>query len=391
MAKTDWQASTLGEFVTLQRGIDLPETNRIPGNVPVLGSFGITGYHNESKSKGPGVTVGRSGGSFGVVTYSAVDYWPLNTALYVKDFHGNDEKFAYYFLKTMDFKRFNSGSAQPSLNRNYIHPIPVKIPRLSEQCAIAHILGTLDDKIELNRRMSETLEAMARTLFKSWFVDFDPVRAKAEGRQPEGLDVDTAALFPDAFEDSPLRKIPQGWRVDGLGNVIELAYGKALKEENRRRGDIPVFGSNGQVGWHDEKLVDGPGIVVGRKGNPGIVTWSQTDFFPIDTAFYVVAKDQDLSLHYLFHSLRELDLASLGADSAVPGLNRNIAYMSKITVPPYNILKLFDNHAMGFNEMVQANIVQSRTLAAIRDALLPKLLSGEVRIRDAEKWLEAPR
>ncbi|EQD78764.1 restriction modification system DNA specificity subunit, partial [mine drainage metagenome] len=118
----------LGEFVTLQRGHDLPDEQRRPGSVPILGSFGITGWHDEAKALGPGVTVGRSGASFGVVSYSSRDYWPLNTALYVIDFHGNDPRFAYYFLQQFDFKSYNSGSAQPSLNRNFIHPVPVDVP-----------------------------------------------------------------------------------------------------------------------------------------------------------------------------------------------------------------------------------------------------------------------
>ena len=179
MTGSPWKRMPLGDFVTLQRGHDLPDAIRRPGNKPVLGSFGVTGWHDEARAAGPGVTVGRSGASFGVVSYSPVDYWPLNTALYVVDFHGNDQRFAYYFLKQVDFRTYNSGSAQPSLNRNFIHPIPVDIPPLPEQRAIAHILGTLDDKIELSRRTNETLEEMARTLFKSWFVDFDPVHAKA--------------------------------------------------------------------------------------------------------------------------------------------------------------------------------------------------------------------
>jgi type I restriction enzyme S subunit len=191
----EWKRMTLGDFVTLQRGHDLPEESRRPGHVPILGSFGITGWHDTAKTRGPGVTVGRSGASFGVVSYSANDYWPLNTALYVIDFHGNDERCAYYLLKQFDFKSYNSGSAQPSLNRNFIHPVPVDVPPLPEQRAIAHILGTLDDKIELNRRMTETLETMARTLFKSWFVDFDPVRAKVEGRDP-GISRCLTDLFP---------------------------------------------------------------------------------------------------------------------------------------------------------------------------------------------------
>jgi len=174
----------LGDFVTLQRGHDLPDTRRRPGRIPVMGSFGPTGYHDEPKTKGPGITVGRRSASFGVVNYCSVDYWPLNTALYVTDFHGNDERFAYYLLKTIDFTAYNSGSAQPSLNRNFIHPLRIRVPAPNEQRRIANILGTLDDKIELNRRMNETLEAMARRLFKSWFIDFDPVHAKAALRRP---------------------------------------------------------------------------------------------------------------------------------------------------------------------------------------------------------------
>src|SRR6266536_5525141 len=198
MASGTWIDVSLGDFVTLQRGHDLPEGQRVAGTVPVVGSFGVTGWHNVAKAKAPGITVGRSGASFGVVTYSAVDYWPLNTALYVIDFHGNDQGFAYYFLQQFDFKRYNSGSAQPSLNRNFVHPVRILVPPLPEQRAIAHFLGTLDDKIELNGRMNETLEGMARALFKSWIVDFDPVRAKAEGRDP-GLPKPIADLFPDSF------------------------------------------------------------------------------------------------------------------------------------------------------------------------------------------------
>jgi type I restriction enzyme S subunit len=240
MGIEDWKSITLGDLVTLQRGHDLPEHQRRIGNIPILGSFGITGYHDIAKAKAPGVTVGRSGASFGIVNYTTVDYWPLNTALYVINFHGNDERFTYYFLQSLDLKIYNSGSAQPSLNRNYIHPLPVKIPPLSEQKAIAHILGTLDDKIELNKQMNETLEAIAKAIFKSWFVNFDPVRAKMEGKQPPGMDAATADLFPDEFEESSLGLIPKGWRVGTLGDVCEFAYGKTLKKETRKNGNIPV-------------------------------------------------------------------------------------------------------------------------------------------------------
>ncbi len=221
-----------------------------------------------------------------------------------------------HLLSSVDLAGHGTGR----LNSDELKGLDVLLPPEPEQRAIAHILGTLDDKIELNRRMSETLEAMARALFKSWFVDFDPVRAKMEGRDP-GLPKPLADLFPARLVDSELGEIPEGWEVRPLGDLLEFAYGKALKAEDRRDGSIPVYGSNGQVGWHNERLAAGPGIVVGRKGNPGVVTWAATDFFVIDTAFYVVPKAPECSLQFLFHALRSHDLASLGADSAVPGLN----------------------------------------------------------------------
>ena len=146
-----------------------------------------------------------------------------------------------------------------------------------------------------------------------------------------------------------------------------------------------MYGSNGQVGWHDEKLVDGPGIIVGRKGNPGIVTWSHTVFYPIDTTFYVVPKSPIQSMYYLFHALRQQDLPSLGADSAVPGLNRNIAYMNRMIAPSSKTMNLFDTHLKELYKKIQSNDEQSHTLAMIRDALLPKLMSGEIRLLNNQK------
>lgn len=207
----------------LQRGHDLTESERRPGTVPVMGSAGIAGYHDTARAKGPGVTVGRSGvGSMGVVCYSRVAYWPHNTTLYVTDFRGNSERFVYYFLKSLNLRRFDSGSAQSSLNRNFLYPIQIRVPSVLEQETIADVLGSLDDKIELNREMNKTLEGMARTIFTSWFVNFDPVRAKAAGRQPSGMDADTAALFPSCFEDSPLGKIPHAWSMGTVGDVAAI-------------------------------------------------------------------------------------------------------------------------------------------------------------------------
>ena len=299
--------------------------------------------------------------------------------------------FFFYLLKYLrpsfvGIARNKQTTGLGHVTRRDLEAITVGIPSLSEQRAIASILGALDDQIELNRKMSATLEAMAQALFKSWFVDFDPVRAKAEGRDT-GLPPEIAALFPDSLEAWELGEIPTGWRITSLGDITSFEYGKPLKAEDRRKGPIAVYGSNGIVGWHDEPLVSGPGVVIGRKGNPGTVTWAQNDFFPIDTTFYAMPKAQDC-LHFLFHALRDQDLAHLSADSAVPGLNRNQAYMSKQVLPPSKLLTRFDSTVAAlFRRGFQA-AEESKTLAALRDALLPKLISGELRVTDAERILE---
>ncbi len=295
-------------------------------------------------------------------------------------------EFLYYLLKYLrpnfvEIARNKQTTGLGHVTKRDLKNIAAAFPPLPEQRAIAHILGALDDKIELNRRMNETLEAIARALFKSWFVDFDPVRVKMEGRDT-GLPPHIAALFPDRLVPSELGEIPAGWEVKELGELGELAYGKALRAVDRKDGPIPVYGSNGQIGWHDANLVAGPGIVVGRKGNPGVVTWTHGDFFPIDTTFYVVPKDPGLGLPFLFFALTGQDLPSLSADSAVPGLNRNLAYMNKQLVPDKQVLAEFNHHASAIFSRQHQLEKECRLLAAQRDALLPELVSGEVRVKE---------
>ena len=297
-----------------------------------------------------------------------------------------DKGFLYYLLRTADYRHEVLASAtgttvkHTSPGRILAHK--ANIPPLSEQKAIAAVLGALDDKIELNRRMNVTLEAIARALFQSWFVDFDPVRAKMDGRQPAGLDQETAALFPESFEETALGYVPNGWEVQTLGEVIELAYGKPLKAEDRNHGPVCVYGANGPVGWHDEKLVSGPGIVVGRKGNPGVVTWAHGDFYPIDTTFYVEPTGACCSLYFLYYALLLHNLATLSADSAVPGLNRNHAYMSNQIIPSQPVLTAFDSQIIPIFAAVYANEEQSSRLTNLRDTLLPMLLSGDLKVEE---------
>lgn len=317
----------------------------------------------------------------------------------------------------------NTGIGAGKLDTNRLQNLLIRIPPDSERNKILLFAKALDDKLLLNRQINQTLEALAQAIFKSWFVDFEPVKAKIaaieagedvegitraamnaiSGKANEELDQlqaeqpdnytqlkTTAELFPTAMQDSELGEIPEGWEVNKVDEILELAYGKPLKEDTRLPGNVPVYGSNGQIGWHNQKLVDGPGIVVGRKGNPGTVTWVYTHFYSIDTTFYVIPKGPVKSLYYLLYALKKQDLPYLAADSAVPGLNRNIVYMNKIIVPQRSILDLFDFYLNGIYQKIHVNKEQSRVLESIRDSLLPKLLSGELSV-DAAKLAEEER
>ena len=307
------------------------------------------------------------------------------TNLYMVTNHSDSPiEFLYWLMRTPAYRNQIVASAKGTtivmLTKDSVENFTFPLPTLAEQKAIAAVLGALDDKIELNRLMNATLEAMARALFQSWFVDFDTVRAKLDGRQPVGLDKATADLFPETFEETALGHVPNGWQVKSLGEVIELAYGKPLKAEDRMHGPVCVYGANGPVGWHDEKLVSGPGIVIGRKGNPGVVTWAHGDFYPIDTTFYVEPIGACRSLYFFYYALSLHNLANLSADSAVPGLNRNHAYMSKQVIPSQPVLTAFDSLIAPIFAAMHANEEQSRSLALARDTLLPKLLSGELTV-----------
>ncbi|MEB1554005.1 restriction endonuclease subunit S [Xanthomonas campestris pv. campestris] len=274
----------------------------------------------------------------------------------------------------------------------------------SVQRCIAQHLRQLDDKIAVNRRINQTLEAMAQAIFKSWFVDFDPViakiTAKAEGCDPlraamtaisgkPDTELDTltaeqftclaatAALFPDEMEDSELGEIPKGWRVNKVGQLLELAYGKALKATDRIDGPIPVYGSGGVTGSHNAALVNHGSVIVGRKGTVGALYWEDGPFFPIDTTFYV--RPIAAPMTYCFYLLMRLGLDKMNTDAAVPGLNRENVYRLEHVLPSSKTLEAFDSTASLLRSTIRASIDTSMSLSLLRDTLLPKLLTGELR------------
>lgn len=299
-------------------------------------------------------------------------------------------KFISHCLRLPDIKdwlvRHAVGATMPNLNTGILSAVPIRLPPLQTQLDIAAMLGALDDSIILLRETNATLEAIAQALFKSWFIDFDPVRAKLEGRVPEGMDEATAALFPDGFEGSELGAVPRGWQPSRLGDFIDLAYGKALKAGDREPGVVPVYGSGGITGWHNVALVSAPSIVIGRKGTVGTLYWESRPFFPIDTVFFVKSM---LPLTYCYYLLQTLGLKDMNTDAAVPGLNRENVYRLKVPKCPDSLFLAFDAIVTPLREAIEHNARQAETLVRVRDTLLPRLISGALRLPNVESVSES--
>ncbi|MDX2206154.1 MAG: restriction endonuclease subunit S [Gemmatimonadales bacterium] len=400
----EWRETTLGDVIELKRGYDLPQRERAPGPVPLVSSSGVTDCHSEAKVKGPGVVTGRYG-TLGQVFFVREDFWPLNTTLYVRDFKGNDPRFVGYFLTGLDYLAYSDKAAVPGLNRNHLHQATVLFPSdTEEQRAIAHILGTLDDKIELNRRMSETLEQQARALFKSWFVDFDPVRAKSEGRDP-GLPQPLADLFPDSFEDSELGEIPKGWGVGTLGDVTML--NPEVWSKRTRPTDISYIDLSNTKWGRIESIVEyqqadapsraqrvlRPGdTIVGtvRPGNGSYAFVSDAGLTG-STAFAVLRPKRPEYAQFVYLAATDREnieaLSHLSDGGAYPAVRPEVVAATPVALPLDAIVDRFAELSHPSSAKIATSERESRTLAALRDSLLPKLISGELRVRDAEKFV----
>ncbi|MDP3286748.1 MAG: restriction endonuclease subunit S, partial [Methyloversatilis sp.] len=226
---SEWSETTWGDIATLEYGKSIRDYQNAEGEVPVYGTNGPIGWHHTSLCHSAGVVVGRKGAYRGI-HYSKSPFFVIDTAFYLKPKGLLKAKWAYYCLLTYDINGMDSGSAIPSTSRDEFYQLPVKLPSLSEQDQIAELLSLFDDRITLLRETNATLEAIAQALFKSWFVDFDPVRAKSQGLAPAGMDEATAALFPDGFEESAIGPIPRGWIVRSLDQIASYLNGLALQK-----------------------------------------------------------------------------------------------------------------------------------------------------------------
>jgi len=307
---------------------------------------------------------------------------PQVTYYRVQDYKRLNNRFLKYYFDAPFFQQIlatwaGAGSTRAYLGITAQRKLPILLPPIEEQESIAFILGALDDKIALLRETNATLEAIAQTVFKSWFVDFDPVRAKAEGRDPEGVPPGVADMLPSEFEDSELGTIPKWWKVRKWGDIIRLEYGKALRDYRVSTGRIPVYGTNGPIGFHAEPHCNHAGIVVGRKGAYRGIHFAPEPFCVIDTAFFMEGRE-DLSWRWAYYEALRFNLNAMDSGSAIPSTDRNLFYRIPVCTPPLPIQRAFENLLASSWEKQVSNEREMNTLANLRDTLLPRLMSGKL-------------
>ena len=406
VALSDWRESKWGDEISLEYGKARRGHSNSTGPFRVFGSNGPIGWTDTPLAPGPGVVLGRKGAYRGVA-YSPDPFFVIDTAYYVASKSTqltcggcSTQSSTTNWVRSTTDPRFRLPRAPPSTLANS------PFPSLHEQRAIAHVLGTLDDKIELNRRMNETLEAMARALFKSWFVDFDPVRAKMEGRDT-GLPQDIADLFPDRLVDSEMGEIPEGWCASTLADVA-LLNPESWSKRNAPDSILYVDLANTKWGYIDDIQIytwaEAPsrGRRVLRRGDTivGTVRPGNGSFALIDrdgltgsTGFAVLRPKTATEREIVWCAATSHDaierLAHLADGGAYPAVRPRAVLDTVVVLPDTRVRLGFSSLAAPLVNRLQENQREARTLAALRDALLPRLISGEIRVGDAERVVES--
>ena len=365
-----WKKHKLGDLVSFQRGHDLTVSNIIPGRFPVAGSNGIIGYHNSFTTKGPSLTLGRSGNSIGVAHFYENDFWAHNTTLYAKKFHNSHPKFIYYLLKSVDLSGHNSGSAVPSLNRNFISPFEVLAPEdLPTQNRIAKILSDLDDKIELNRRTNQTLEQMAQTLFDKYseteetvplseLIELNPKLALKKGSVCSYVEMKDLSESSASIEKSIPREFKSGSKFQNRDTLLARIT-PCL--ENGKTGFVDLLADE-EIGWGSTEF-----IVMRAKGN-------LSPYF-----VYCLARDK---------AFRDHAVRSMAGTSGRQRVQVDMLETYELPKWREESINTFHSFAHDAFQKIKANSKETAILTKTRDTLLPKLMSGEIDVMQAPKAYE---
>lgn len=372
-----WTELPFKDFVTLQRGFDLPKARMAGGEVPVLGSNCVLGYHNETKVQAPGVVTGRSG-TLGVVQYAEHPFWPHNTALWVKDFKGNDPKFVYYKLQTLHLERFNGGASVPTLNRNVLDTLPIRVPQQAEQARIAAILSAYDALIGNNHRRIQLLERAARLLYKEWFVHLrfpGHEHVKIRDGVPEGWERKTIGDITKTNQQSyRARELPEEINYIDISSVARgRIAGKSTMLSSKAPGRARRKAKSGDVIWSNVRPnLRAFALVLNPKGN---------DVF--STGFTVLSPNAvPFSYLYLLITTDEFvgHLVNQATGVSYPAVRPEDFERASALLPPRRILRLFHQLTEPMFRLISTLEQEVEPLAQARDLLLPRLMNGEMSV-----------
>lgn len=273
-------------------------------------------------------------------------------------------------------------TVQTTINLKDLRALPIPLPPANERRKIETLIGALDDRITLLRETNATLEAIAQALFKSWFVDFDPVRAKMAGSVPEGMDEATAALFPDALEETELGLVPKGWQPSAFSSLCSIASGKRPQDRSDQQDStspVPLYGGAGVMGYTSQALFESPRILTGRVGTLGKVHIAYPPFWASDNVL-VITPVHTSSFAFCYHWLCSIDVLAMNRGSTQPLLTQKDLGAQVGVVAPPAILAAFEAVVSLVFEKIRANSVYAEMLAGLRDTILPRLISGQIRL-----------
>lgn len=388
--------TTLGDLVEFQRGYDLPKSEFKKGNVPVISSNGILGFHNVVKVKAPGVTIGRSG-TVGLPHFINEDFFPHNTSLFIKDFKGNIPKYIFYLIKTLRLNEYGSGSGVPTMNRNHLHPIKVSahLDKNSQQ-KIAKVLSDLDAKIELNNKINAELEAMAKTLFDYWFVQFDfPDTNDKPYKTSGGKMVWNAELN---------RAIPEGWEVgklDDLGKIIGGSTPSKAVDENFCSRGIPwitpkdlslnsgkKFISKGELDVSEKgfrsaslKILPKNSILLSSRAPIGYMVIARNDV-TTNQGFKSFVPTKGYSTPFIFYTIKNnmKVIEANASGSTFKEISGGVLKSISVCLSNKNIIDLFSKKVESIFKQQDVLEQENQELVSLRDWLLPMLMNGQVSV-----------
>lgn len=369
-SQTGWRVATLQDLVFFQRGFDITKAEQKDGDIPVISSSGINSYHSEAKVDGPGVVIGRKG-SLGTVHFCNGPYWPHDTTLWSKDLKGNNPRFVYYFLHTLGLERYDVGNSNPTLNRNHIHRLNIRIPDYPIQERIVEVLSAYDDLIENNRRRIHLLEEAARLLYREWFVHL---------------------RFPGHERVRVVDGVPEGWEICKLSEVADITMGQSPKSVyyNEDGNGLPFHQGVTNFGTRFPSHITYC-TVEARLAEPGDILFSvrapvgriniTRDKIVIGRGLSAIRSKNDQQ-NFLFYALKSHFFKEdmIGGGAIFAAITKKDLHEVKFQQPSENVVSAFMDYVSPIDEQIDILHRSNSRLSEARDLLLPRLMNGEIEV-----------